>query len=169
MKRSMVALLALSTLVVGAVACEKVNKPTSDSTPPILTWHVENLTQSTTADYTGNGTVTGKKDDEFRVTLTAHDPEGIQKITMGGGYTRSCAANGVGQSAQGDYATQTQTLSPDSNGKVLVQIFLIQSITPDITCSQGFDWKGTTISLVGTGTNYFNGTTSATLSLTVTP
>jgi hypothetical protein len=161
--------LAAVALLLGAAACQKVPKPSSDSTPPVLTWHVENLTASTKSEIVGNGTVTGKQGDEFRVTLTANDPEGIQKITMGGGYTRNCLQNGAGQTASGSYAGQSQTLAPDGQGNVLTQIFLIQSISPDVTCNSGFTWQGTTIGLTGGGTNYFNGTTTGKLTISVTP
>jgi hypothetical protein len=162
-------LVAAAVVLLTTTACDKVPKPTSDSTPPTLNWHVENRTTSTASDYAGSGTVTGKKGDEFRVTLTAKDPEGIQKITLGGGYTRSCVSGGLGQSGQGDFAGQTQTLAPDSNGNVLTQIFLINSYTPDVTCSSGYTWQGTSIGLVGSGVNYFSGTTNGTLTINITP
>src|SRR5262252_5204462 len=110
MRRLGLGMLAAVFVVMGLTACDKVPKPTSDSTPPSLNWHVENLTTSVAADYAGSGTVTGKKGDEFRVTLTAKDPEGIQKITMGGGYTRSCRSGDLGQTGNGDYAGKVQTL-----------------------------------------------------------
>jgi hypothetical protein len=161
--------LAAVALLVGTAACQKVPKPTSDSTPPVLKWHVENRTNNTVTDIVGSGSVSGKQGDDFRVTLTANDPEGIEKITMGGGYTRNCLQDGAGQTASGSYAGQQQTLAPDGQGNVLTQIFLIQSISPDVTCSSGFTWKSTTIGLTGTGTNYFNGTTTGKLTISVTP
>jgi hypothetical protein len=168
MRRSVLALAAVA-LLVGTAACQKVPKPTSDSTPPTLKWHVENRTANTATDIVGSGSVTGKQGDDFRVTLTANDPEGIEKITMGGGYTRQCLQDGAGQTASGLYAGQQQTLAPDGQGNVLTQIFLIQSISPDVTCSSGFTWKSTTIGLNGSGTNYFNGTTTGKLTISVTP
>jgi hypothetical protein len=168
MRRTVTGLLAV-TLLLAAAACEKVPKPSSDPTPPTLKWHVENRTTNTATDVTGTGAVSGKKGDEFRVTLIANDPQGIHKITMGGGYTRNCQGDGLGQTGNGDYAGQTQTLDPDAQGQVLTQIFLIQSITPDVDCSNGFTWTGTSIGLNGSGTNYFNGTTNGTLTINVTP
>ncbi len=164
-------LMVATVLLVSAAGCEnvKVPKPSSDSTLPTLHWHVENRTTSTVTDHVGSGTVAGKKGDDFRVTLTAKDPEGIQKITMGGGYSKGCAStDGIGQIAQGLFAGKSQTLSPDSEGNVLTQIFLIESYTPDITCSSG-SWKSTTIGLVGSGTNYFNGKTDGSLTINITP
>jgi hypothetical protein len=162
--------IAVVLALLALAACEKVDKPTSDSTPPELTWHVENLTKNTTADFPATGaTVTGAKGDGFRVTLTAKDPEGIHKITMGGGYVRGCRSGDVAQAANGDFAPQTQTLNPDAQGKVLTSIFLINSYDPDVTCNAGFTWTGTTISLAGTGTNYFNGTTNGSISIAVNP
>lgn len=168
-RRSLSSVILAALLVAGAAGCEKVPKPSSDSTPPTLKWHVENRTTETATDVAGTGSVSGKKGDEFRVTLIANDPEGVHQITMGGGYTRSCISGGLGQAANGDYAGQVQNLNPDSDGNVLTQIFLIQSITPDVTCSGGFTWQNTKISLVGSGTNYFNGKTNGSLTITVTP
>lgn len=167
--RTTAVILAAGLLLLGAAACEKVDRPTSDPTPPTLNWHVENRTTNTSQDIAGTGKVTGKKGDDFRVTLTATDHEGIQKISMGGGYTTACLSGDVGSNAQGVFNSQNQTLAPDAQNKVLTQIFLIQSVTPDTTCPGGTDWKSTSIGLNGSGTNYFNGTTTGTLTITVTP
>jgi hypothetical protein len=148
----------------------KVPKPSSDSTSPTLRWHVENRTTSAVSDHIGQGTVAGKKGEEFRVTLIAKDPEGIQKITMGGGYQKGCSSSGDGISSIGHglYAGKEQTLAPDGDGNVLTQIFLIESYVPDVTCSGG-TWQQTTIGLVGSGTNYFNGTTNGSLTISIMP
>jgi hypothetical protein len=167
--RKTAVILAAGLLLLGAAACEKVPTPTSDPTPPTLNWHVENRTTSTAVDVAGTGKVTGKKGDDFRVTLTATDHEGIHKISMGGGYTTTCRSGDVGSNAQGVFGSQNQTLAPDAQNKVLTQIFLIQSVTPDTTCPGGTDWQSTSIGLNGSGTNYFNGTTTGTLTITVTP
>jgi hypothetical protein len=168
-KRIGVGLFAAALVLIGLTGCEKVKKPTSDTTPPTLTWHVENRTQNTSTDINGTGSVTGKKGDDFRVTLTAKDPQGIQKITMGGGYTKSCKKGSLGQSGQGDFAGKVQNLSPDGDGNVLTSIFLIESYTPDIDCNAGWTWEGTSIGLVGSGVNYLNLTTDGNLTIKVNP
>ncbi|HZM77810.1 MAG TPA: hypothetical protein VFC19_18995 [Candidatus Limnocylindrales bacterium] len=169
MKRPSMVILAAVSVLMGLGACEKVPKPTSDSTPPTLNWHVENQTTNTENDYGASGTVPGKKGDRFRVTLKAHDPEGIQKITLEGEYIRHCVSGNLGQNGNGLYAPMAQTLAPDSDGKVLTQIFLIESYDPDITCSGGYLWQYTTITLDGSGTNYFNGAANGTLTISIEP
>jgi hypothetical protein len=171
MRRSVTVLLA-ATLLLGVVACEKipkVPKPSSDSTPPTLKWHVENQTTNVATDVVGSGTVSGKVGNDFRVTLIANDPEGIANITLGGGYSRSCVSGGAAQNATGSYTKQDQSLAPDAQGNVLTQIFLIRSVSPDVTCSGGYTLKSYTVGLNGTGTNYFSGTTNGTLTITITP
>ena len=170
MRRLSSSAVILAMTLAAVAGCTKVNKPTADSTPPTLTWHVENLTTSTTVDIAGSGQVNAAGGDDFHITLTAADPEGIHKITYGGGYTRSCVNGNLGQSGEGDFAGQTQDLEPDAQNKVLTSIFLLDTVNPDITCSGiGYVWKGTTITLVGSGTNYFSGVTNGTLTIDVHP
>lgn len=163
MRGRLYAVVAAGLVLCAVSACEKVPRPSSDSTRPILTWRVENRTAETSQDLPRVAQVYAKHGDVFRVTLIAHDPEGIQKITTVGGYERRCAP---GQHQQHAYPAKEQSLSPDSEGKVLTKIFLIASYDPDVTCS---GWRRTTLNLLGTGTNYFNGTTYADLTINVTP
>lgn len=167
MRKLTIAALAVTMLAISG--CTSVPAPTSDSTPPVLKWHVENRTANTSQDITGSGTVTGAPGDDFRVTLTASDPEGIHQIDLGGGYTESCLGDGVGSNGNGDFATQTQTLHPDAQNKVLTSIFLIANANHITDCDSGFTWKGTTIEFTGDGINYFNGKTSGTLSIGEAP
>jgi hypothetical protein len=169
MRRAIAGLITGSLVLVGLAACQKVQKPTSDSAVPTLVWHVENQTQNTTTDITGTGSVSGAKGDDFRVTLTASEAGGIHEIDLDGGYVRSCSASGLGQAANGDYAPLQQILNPDSQGNVLTSIFLIDSYTPDVTCNSGFDWTGTTITLDGKAINYYSGTTNGTLTISIKP
>jgi hypothetical protein len=169
MRRAIAGLVTGSLVLVGLAACQKVQKPSSDSAMPTLVWHVENRTQNTTTDITGSGSVNGHKGDDFRVTLTASEAGGIHEIDMGGGYVRSCISNDLGQSADGDYAPLQQILNPDAQGNVLTSIFLIDSYTPDVTCNSPFTWTGTTISLDGKAMNYYSGTTTGHLGIAITP
>jgi hypothetical protein len=161
------AVLAVVVALAAAAGCTSVQAPTSDTTPPALTWHVENRTGSTTQDVTGSGTVTGQPGDDFRITLTATDPQGIHAIDLNGGYTEQCdGGNNVAQQENGDFAPQSQTLSKNAQNKVLTSIFLLANADHETDCNSGFTWAGTTIEFTGVGTNFFNGTTSGTLDLT---
>lgn len=147
--------------------CTSVPKPTADTTPPVLTWHVENRTQETTTTVTNSGTVTGAKNDDFRVTLTADDPQGVHKIGLAGGFDERCeTSNGsVGRSSQGDFAPQTQTLQPDAGDKVPTSGFLIMTVNHSTDCTDKLDWKSTVVSLDGTAMNYVNGTVTGSLTI----
>lgn len=81
----------LLVVVGGVTGCETKKLPASDSTPPTLTWHVENRTSNKKQEIKGVGHVYGKRGDEFRVNLVAQDPEGIKKITKVGGYEHTLA------------------------------------------------------------------------------
>src|ERR1700760_4759245 len=87
------ALIGLAALALAAAGCDSVTAPTSDSSAPTLTWHVENRTTGTTQDITGSGKVMGAPGDDFRITLKAIDPEGIYKIDLNGGYTETCTGS----------------------------------------------------------------------------
>ncbi len=152
-----------------AGGCTSVTKPTSDSTPPVLTWHVENRTQGTTKTFTNNGSVTGAAGDDFQITLTADDPQGVHKIDLDGGFVVSCEGGGVGQASDGDFAPQEQTLEPNAQNKVLTSIFLIMTVNHDMDCENGLDWKSTVVDLDGSATNYFSGTVSGKLTITEKP
>ncbi len=165
MARTLV-LPALALLLMGA-ACQPVPKPSTDPTPPTIRWHVENVDTGATRDFGANGAMTAAKGATFRVTLIAHDPEGIADITLGGGWTTSCIGDGIANSSQGGYTSQNQPLSPDANGNVLPEIFLIQSVTPQTDCSGGLNFLTTGVALNGTGTNYKGAVTNANLAIAV--
>jgi hypothetical protein len=59
----------------------------------------------------------------------------------------------------------TQTLEPDSQNKVLTSIVLIDDAVMAAECQSGFQLSGVKITFTGTGTNYFNGKVSATLTI----
>jgi hypothetical protein len=168
-KLTLAALAGTAAAVFATTACMSVPAPASDNTPPMLKWHVENRTANTAQDITGSGSVTGAPGDDFRVTLTASDPEGIHQIDLGGGFTEVCQGGGLGQNTTGDFAGQSQTLQPDAQNKVLTSIFLIANANHETACNSGFDWKGTTIEFTGDGVNYFNGKTNGTLSISESP
>jgi hypothetical protein len=171
-RRVITGIVTVSMVMVGLAACQKVQKPASDSAVPTLVWHVENRTANppTATDITGDGTVHGVKGDSYRVTLTATEAGGIHEIDMGGGWAGTCAANGLGQNQAGLYQTLQQYLNPDSQGNVLTSIFLIDNYDPEITCGSGFTWSGSTkITLKGGAQNYYSGQTTAQLIIVVTP
>jgi hypothetical protein len=140
-----------------------------DSTPPTLAWHVENRTTHTSSEFAGSGKLDGTQDDDFVVTLTAADPEGIRDIYLGGESSLSCASDSIGQSTDALYAGQSQTLTPDAEGNMASQTSLELAVTPQSTCEPDLNWQSTTIQLFGKGTNYADGMTDGTLTIVVRP
>jgi len=166
-------MLPLATVVTGCcitlIACTTVTPPSSDPTPPVLTWHIENQTTGASSSVTGSGSVAASVNDSIRITLKADDPQGIQLIELGGGYVTSCQAGDAASSASGSFGTDSQPLSPDAQGNVLTSIFLIKTVVPDVSCPGGSSWQSTSVSLNGLGRNYFSGTTTGTLAITYGP
>jgi hypothetical protein len=163
---SAVAWMAFCSLVVG---CNKVPMPSADGTAPLLSWHVENQSTGASTNIPGSGAVSAKPNETLRITLKADDPEGVKYIELSGGYTVDCRTGGAASNASGGYTTDKQTLGPDADGKVLTSIFLIKTITPDVTCPGGSTFVKTTVSLNGLGRNYFSGQTNETLIVNVSP
>jgi hypothetical protein len=151
--------------------CGKVPKPSSDSTPPNLSWHVENLVSGNRVDIMNSGSYAAKPGDTLRIRLTAYDPEGIQKITLDGGYTVECRhpTSSLAQNLNGVYFPEQQTLSPDASGMVLTSIFIMRTYEYVTTCNQGFVFKKTTAVLKGAGYNYFSGVSTGTLNIVIFP
>jgi hypothetical protein len=143
----------------------KTKKPTSDSTPPIVKWSILNTATSQKQEIVGSGgPIQVKPGDFYKVTFIVEDPEGVQQIMLGGGGSYSCKSGDIGQVVHVDLGTKKQDLKPDSSGYVLTKIFIIQDVDLNAwSCKAGFTFVGGTLTLVGTGKNYFTGTTTANL------
>ena len=168
MRLDRLAFTALALLLLPAGTC-KTPKPASDSTPPKLEWVVRNADTNVSQTFSGSGTVNAKRGEVYKVTLKAIDPEGVHEITLGGSATWTCSAGSVAQNAVADFATQKQTLNPDSMGNVLTQIFILQDANLGFQCNSGFTFSGGSEQLLGTGENYFSGKTNGTLTFSVKP
>ena len=148
-------------------ACSKLEKPDSDSTPPVLKWKIHFIEDNTDTEVNENGkTIKVKKGNEVRVTLIAEDTDGgVQKIMLGGGFTFHCVSGSVGQNSNGLLETDVQNLYPDANGNVLPSIFLIKNVSTAFTCQSGYTLTNGSFDLVGTAENYYNGVTHSTLKI----
>jgi hypothetical protein len=167
MRTARTIVLPLLALLLMGASCQQVPKPATDATPPTLKWHVLDVDTGDARDLGANDAMVATRDHTLRVTLIADDPEGIADITLGGGWTTSCAGGGVANNAQGAYTSQDQPLTPDAKGNVLTEIFLLQSVSPQTDCPGGTSFLTTAVALHGTGTNYAHGTTEARLGIGV--
>lgn len=152
------------------IACGKVPLPTSDSTPPALTWRVTNKTANTTREIPPGGNVSANGKDTLLVTLRANDPEGVSFIELGGGYVKSCVVSGGPETVtQGFFGTQLHSLAADAKDQVSMTTIEAITVQADITCNSGYKWDSTAVSLHGLGRNYYLGETTVTLSILFTP
>jgi len=149
------------------IACSKLEKPESDSTPPILKWNVHFLDTKTDTEVLESGkTIYVKKDSKLKITLTAEDKDGgVQKIIFGGGFTFNCAKGSVGQNSTGTLETDVQNLYPDTDNHVLPSIFLIKDIKMEFTCQPKYKLTEGSYDLSGSAENYFGGTVNSTLKI----
>ena len=160
------AVVACSLLLVSG--CEKVQKPSDDTTPPTLRWTAINAQTNDQLKFNGSGTVNARMGDYFTVILVAEDPEGIHQITMSASTQWGCHSGNIGQSHGPSLgATQVQNLQPDAQGKVLTSIFLIQNANMNFQCQSGFQFTGGSVVFSGTGTNYGGQKVSGTLTIKV--
>jgi hypothetical protein len=159
--------VCIFTLIGLMSGCDKLKKPSSDSTPPKLTWKVYFFETSSEQTVTSSGqTVKVKKGKEVRVTLIAEDTDGgVSKISFGGGFNYGCISGSEGQNSNGLLSTDVQNLSPDADGYVLPSIFLMRNFTMDFTCNPGYTLTGGKYELVGQAENYFGGNVNSMLYL----
>ena len=159
-------------------SCQKVKKPTSDSTPPKLVWNVYNHGTNAQADHPGSPTLNAKRGEKYRVTLKADDPEGVNWIkinpTLGSGeMSWTCkgppGGENVAQNKTADLGPMTQNLAPDADGNVLTSIFLITELDFTMECQAGWSFVSGTAKLTGQASNYFNGMTTETITFKISP
>jgi hypothetical protein len=146
--------------------------PTSDSTPPVLTWFIHNETTGDSFNIPGSGRVDARANDTFSITLKVEDPQGVKFIQLGSSFTKTCrggAPEFPASNASGGLGVDSQSLSPDSAGHVLPAIILIRQVAPSTNCPPNMNWTSYKEFLEGLGSNYFSGNTSASLLVSFTP
>jgi len=169
----------MAVVCLAVASCQRgVKLPKSDSTPPSLVWNVFNYATNAQSDHNGNPTINVKRGQKYRITLKANDPEGIKQIQINpsagsGELVWTCKAPPGGENiAQNKNATlgpMTQNLAPDSSGNVLTSIFLLYDVDFKMECQSGWSFTSGSGTLTGQASNYFSGTTTATISFNVSP
>jgi hypothetical protein len=178
MKPASNALCALAAAAAAACSNLKVKLPGSDSTPPALVWNVYNFGTGVQADHPGSPTLNAKWGESYRVTLKAVDPQGVKQIqlnpSLGSGEMAWMCVDPPGgenlaQSKTATLGPMTQNLSPDSNGYVLTNIFLVMNVDLTLTCQPEWIFVSGTAKLTGRASNYFGGTTTEVITFNVAP
>ena len=166
--------LILITLVffLFAAGCSpSIPKPTSDTTPPTLRWHILNKADNSSQDISGSGTIAAHIGDFYVVTFFAEDQQGIHKIDISANKFWQCTSGDAAQNHGTSLGvTTSNTLQPDGQGNVVARTFLIENADlSGFDCQSGFTYTGGNLTFSGQGENYFNGSTQAKLVFNVSP
>lgn len=149
--------------------CDKVTMPTSDSTPPTVSWSVQKNGGSS-QNLPAISTINAAKGDKFSVTLMLKDSEGMKNITLGSSGSYACSSGNFSENKSFSGATDAQNLGPDSNGKVLTKIILTHDFdTASLSCDSGSSFTGGSYVFNGSGENYFRGTATGKLTISIAP
>src|SRR5512138_115462 len=121
-------LITLMCLLLATACSPSVPKPSSDSTPPTLRWHIINKADNSTQDISGSGKVSAHKGDFYTVTFFAEDQQGIQKINLASNVFWQCTSGDAAQNHGPSLGVNnSNTLQPDGQGNVVTSTFLIQN------------------------------------------
>ncbi len=171
MKSQWLTLITLMLFLLAAGCSPAVPKPSSDSTPPTLRWHIINKADNSSQDISGNGKIAAHIGDFYVVTFFAEDQQGIHQINLSSNTVWQCTSGSEAQNRGPSLgATTSNTLQPDGQGNVVTSTFLIENA--DISgfdCQSGFTFSGGNLIFSGEGENSFNGITQATLVFSVSP
>jgi hypothetical protein len=161
--------LVAAVAALGLVACAKVPKPASDATPPeLVSWTI--FDNGSTVDITGNGTYTVPASRSITVWFHGKDSQGLQKISLSNSVGWSCVSGNLGQNVgPGLVVPDTATFTPDANNMVPVEAFRVTTVAGPYSCSSGFTFAGGSAGLIGTATNWSNQTSTASLTVKITP
>ena len=171
--------LAVSAcLILAACSNLKVKKPSSDSTPPLLTWTVFNYDTNASSNHSGSPSLQAKYGERYRVTLKAKDPQGVESIqinpTTGSGEINWLCNDPPGgeplqQAKSALLGPMTQNLTADASGNVLTSIFLMHDLDFTLFCPSGWTFAGGSATLTGRASNYYSGVTTEVITFSVAP
>jgi hypothetical protein len=164
-------LLLLFTLAIGALAgcaCPKVQKPSSDSSPPTINWKVRNESTNAVQTFTGNASFQAQKNEHYVVTMTAADSGGVHEATLTDETSWSCKqGSAVSSSGPGLTVPLTEKHDEWPSGQVCSEIDLILDKKLEFTCQSGYQFNGALVRLTATGKNFYNGQTTAQLTINI--
>jgi hypothetical protein len=153
-------------LALTALSChDKVKLPSSDSTPPKVSWNVRNTETGQTIDINGSASYAAHPGEMIHVTLKGTDPEGIQRLSQNGGYVVEC--RDPDSNNFGAYSALDQTLAPDADNMVLTSLVLLRDLDPNTSCPKNLQFVKNTITLNGQAKDYYGGITHESLKVVV--
>jgi hypothetical protein len=165
--RRLLAMVGLFALLVVGGCGPWVAKPSSDSTPPSLSWSVLNKSTNEQKVISGSGTIHFGLGSQYFVVLHAKDPQGVYSTSLGSSVGWTCVGNGVSQGSGPSLAVlNTQISQPNSDGKVPTEaVNATNGSMGPFDCQAGYTLSGATLTFFGEGQNYFNGVTKGQLVL----
>jgi hypothetical protein len=141
MKPSFIAFVLFSFILLGCNSC-KTTPNKNDTTPPVITWNIQNKTQVTTTDLTGNASYSAKYGDKLLITACAVDDGGVQEIVHSANTGGSCT-NDDGESYNSDPLSSspgtTTPLGLDKDGKAYSRYCLLINMNMDV-CFEGYNY-----------------------------
>ena len=180
MKKIVIIAFITVTFLITACKQSKITVPTSDNTPPVLTWNVYDKGTKVGKDYPGTPTVSLPKyklGQQLVFTLRAKDSEGgIKSISLGcSRFDTNCVQPGSSEQVESSAPSFTPPptsilLEPDGNSMVETNAFLMQfwdDIKSD--CPDGTHLIQYGVNLKGEATNYLGGTTQSILLFGIYP
>lgn len=172
MKKVEVIFLITGILLVAACSHLTIKLPTSDNTPPTLSWNVYNLDTHYGKDYLGSPTIKVKRGEKYRITLKALDSDGGVKSIILGGWTNYvcncyCPENAESLTPE-NFQDQSLNFVPDVNDMVLTSFVIMQNLDFTMSC-QDDSWRfnGGSGQLKGQVSNYYGGVTNELLKFDV--
>jgi hypothetical protein len=151
------------------VACAKVPKPASDATPPEKVWW-SIVDTGAPVEIIGNGWYSVPASRSITITFHGKDSQGLQKISLSNSVGWKCTSGTiVQQGGPGLSAPNTATFAPDAHNMVPVEGVRVATVSGPYSCSSGFTFATGSAGLTGKATNWSNQTTTASLTITITP
>ena len=125
----------------GCKGC-KTKPNTSDTTPPVIDWTVQNKTQNTEQKFTGNGVYNAKYGDVLVVIPCADDDGGIKQLEYYTNSSYTCLDGDITQNTGPGLISPTiLPLGLDADGNAWKRYCAILNMSLNFGCASGFHFS----------------------------
>jgi hypothetical protein len=152
------------------VACPKpiprVSIPSSDASPPTMTWQTYNMQTRENAEIVKDGqSLDVPASDQYVVTLAVEDlNSGVKDVTLNGNVQYVCEQGGQVENKKFLLETQETKPTPDQENKVPIRASLVYAVEfGKMGCKENWTFGGGKMSLVGKAHNFVGGAEARTL------
>ncbi|MBL7731613.1 MAG: hypothetical protein JNM88_10580 [Chitinophagaceae bacterium] len=151
----------------GCDSC-KTKPDTKDKTPAAITWAIQNRTQGTTTNLTGNASYTARLGDDLMITACGEDDGGVKEIVHSSNSSYRCQAEGIAQQVgPGLVVPTTVPLGLDDQGRAWKRYCVFINMNLQFNCQAGFSFSSGNAGVSMNVTNYGNVVANAGLSINV--